>query len=37
MEIPDGVYYFLLLLVLLPVKLFFDLWAGLGWQLFKNN
>jgi hypothetical protein len=37
MEITDGVYYLLLTLVIVPIKLFFDLWALLGWELFKNN
>ncbi|XP_076240105.1 uncharacterized protein LOC143182771 [Calliopsis andreniformis] len=30
-------YYFLLLLVILPLYLFFKLWSWLGWQLFVNN
>lgn len=37
MEIPDLEYYILVTLVVLPVKLFFDLWAWLGWELYKNN
>ncbi|KAK4874935.1 hypothetical protein RN001_014295 [Aquatica leii] len=37
MELTDTAYYILLAIVLLPVKLFFGLWAWLGWELFKNN
>lgn len=37
MELSDSTYYVLLALVVLPVKLFFDLWSWLGWELFKNN
>lgn len=37
MEIGDTIYYLLVLLVALPVKLFFDLWSWLGWELFINN
>ncbi|CAK9816760.1 hypothetical protein ANTQUA_LOCUS9091 [Anthophora quadrimaculata] len=37
MYIPSYEYYFLLLLIILPVYLFFELWSWLGWQLFINN
>ncbi|XP_023314190.1 phosphatidylinositol N-acetylglucosaminyltransferase subunit Y [Trichogramma pretiosum] len=30
-------YYLLLVLLLIPVYLFFRLWSWLGWQLFINN
>lgn len=31
------VNYLLILLVILPVILFFNLWSGIGWELFENN
>lgn len=36
-KMSETVYYILLALVFLPVKLFFTLWYWLGWELFKNN
>lgn len=33
----EFVNYFLLILVILPVILFINLWAGIGWELFVNN
>lgn len=33
----EFVNYILLLLVLLPVVLFINLWTGIGWELFVNN
>ncbi|KAF6201735.1 hypothetical protein GE061_004130 [Apolygus lucorum] len=36
-ELSKWEYYYLLFLVILPVKLFCDLWAWMGWEVFKNN
>lgn len=36
-ELTDFEYYFLLVLMIIPVYLFLGLWAWMGWQLFKNN
>lgn len=35
--IVNFMYYLGLLLIVIPVKLFFDLFAWIGWELFKNN
>jgi len=35
--ISDVEYYYFLFLVIIPVYLFFSLWAWLGWELFRNN
>lgn len=37
MEIGDCTYYYLLFLIVVPVKLFFDLWSWFGWSLYINN
>lgn len=37
MMMDEFVNYLLLLLVILPVVLFINLWAGIGWELFVNN
>ncbi|CAB3367293.1 Hypothetical predicted protein [Cloeon dipterum] len=35
--LTDTEYCTLFLLVVLPVHLFFSLWAWMGWELFTNN
>lgn len=36
-DMDEYVNYILLLLIILPVVLFINLWAGIGWELFVNN
>jgi hypothetical protein len=37
MEFSTTEYYIILCILIIPVYYFFQLWAWLGWELFKNN